>query len=183
MAQFKGTEIDRRVSFYFYKALEEALETERAQLTEAKDVTVDSMLKFGVASEFMGKMGAKYPARPSHLVELARDVRRINSLMYFVVMDEREYIFVTDRETGKDIRVENPGFMLPALDDDDGYSLIKPYLDRLYEKYTVMLFRSIRTPTVRKWLTSPEEQIKEDTKGAFAKLIGMAETGSEGGES
>ena len=162
VAQFRGTEVDRRMSFYFYQALNEALEQERAQLTEAKTITPDSMLKFGVASKFMGTMGAKYPAKPVHLVELAQDVARINDLMYFVVLDEHG---------------------VPDQDDPNGYALIKPYLDRLYEKYGVMLFRSYREPTIRKWMKAPEEQVREQRDDALSRLLREANRRDDGEES
>lgn len=150
-AHWAGREIQQRDYYYFYKGLSESLEQERAQLKEAEDITSPSLLKFGMASKFGGTMGAAWQMKPPHLIELALDVDRLDKIDALLI-----------RDTNGDPHPTHP----------DGMALILPKLKRLHVKYSVMMFRSFNEPTIRKWMATPEEQVKESRGSLLARLIG-----------
>ena len=149
-AQWAGREIQQRDYYYFYKGMSEALEQERAQLTQLEEVSHPALLKLGVATKFGGTMGAKWEMKPVHLIELALDADRIDKLMALVVFKGGE----------------------PDPDDPNGLPLILPKLKRFYLKCTVMAYRSFNEPTIRKWMHTPQEKKEQDKTSLLAKLLG-----------
>ena len=146
----RGTEADRRYSLFFYEATKALLEQEKAQLKAAQDITHPQMLSFFVSSMGGGVLGAKYPMQPKHLIELAYDTLHIERLMHYVKKDKDG---------------------LPHLTHPDGYLLIKPFLDELKMKFSVMLYRSFRDTPVRKWLEPVEEKPEEREEDVLAQLL------------
>jgi hypothetical protein len=182
LAQFAGTDVEKRYIYYWYLAQKELIEQERAQLSMAEGITHSELHNFGVATMFGGVIGAKYPMKPRHLVELAREVERIKHIDAVIdhvanpdIFDEEGHLLPEKDRKGLPLTV-------PDMESDDGWIVIEPYLIRLKTKFSIMEYRSFRGTPIRKWLDEVgKPDIDEETKSPLSQLMeGGDEDISEG---
>ena len=150
-AAWAGREIQQRDYYYFYKALSDTLQQERAQLKELGYVANPMLLAFGTGTRFGNAMGEKWQFKPDHLIELA------------YAIDDYELLKT-------DIERDDNGDPHPT--HPDGAKLLHMELCELELLFAVSAFRAYGGDTIMKWMHPPEEKVKQDKGSLLAKILG-----------
>lgn len=157
-APFRGTEIEKRYMYYWYLSQKELIEQERTQLTLSGRHTHPELHEFGVGTMFGGVLGAKYPMKPRHLIELARDVERIKHIDRLIDKVPNPDCYIVSKKGELTLKPEEKRSGLPLVVPDmnpnnkRGFSVLEPYLINLRTKFGVMEYRAFRQTPIRKWL-------------------------------